>query len=172
MTGEKPPHQTDSKGRGMTGLVLLSILIASANQLLYKLTLNAFSSPDSNYGFFVSQFSTLMYTLQALVVSIYLAAAQPASVKQLFAVDQKIFVFMGLFDGASSTLGTIAGAFCPGELQTILNQSVIPVTMTLSYVFLGSYFKPLQIWGSSFILLGIQVTHISSSLSPTRMHSI
>eukprot|EP01035_Chromulina_nebulosa_P068933 gene68933-94465_t len=64
---------------------------------------------------------------------------------------------MGLLDGASSTLGTIAGAFCPGELQTILNQSVIPVTMCLSYVFLGSHFKALQIWGSAFILIGALV---------------
>lgn len=64
---------------------------------------------------------------------------------------------MGFFDAASGTLGAIAGAFCPGELQTLLNQSNIPITMVLSYIFIGSVFGKFQIWGSCLILIGAVV---------------
>lgn len=61
---------------------------------------------------------------------------------------------MGSLDSGSSTIGGIAGAFCPGEVQTILNQMVIPLTMVSSYVFLGTTFEKYQLWGSGLILLG------------------
>jgi drug/metabolite transporter (DMT)-like permease len=43
---------------------------------------------------------------------------------------------------------------CPGELQTVLNQLVIPITMVGAASFLKASFEPFQIWGSVFILLG------------------
>jgi drug/metabolite transporter (DMT)-like permease len=61
---------------------------------------------------------------------------------------------MGSLDSGSSTLGGIAGAFCPGEVQTILNQMVIPLTMISSYLFLGTTFETYQLLGSGLILTG------------------
>ena len=46
------------------------------------------------------------------------------------------------------------GVNCPGELQTVLNQLVIPITMVGASVFLKDSFEWFQIWGSLFILLG------------------
>jgi drug/metabolite transporter (DMT)-like permease len=43
---------------------------------------------------------------------------------------------------------------CPGELQTILNQMVIPITMVGAAFFLRSRFQSFQIWGSVFIICG------------------
>lgn len=48
----------------------------------------------------------------------------------------------------------LSGANCPGEIQTVLNQLIIPITMIGAVVFLKSKFESTQIWGSVFILMG------------------
>ena len=90
----------------MAWLLLLSIFFATANTLLYKVTLNAFSSPTTNYGFFTSQFSTLLYTFQALVISLF---RDYNTLGELFKIKPNVFVYMGLLDSASATIGAIAG---------------------------------------------------------------
>ena len=74
----------DSSKTESTTIALLSfsIFIATANQIMYKQTLNAFSSPHSNYGFFVNQFSSAMYTVQAVVVSGLLVWREPGSLSE------------------------------------------------------------------------------------------
>ena len=47
---------------------------------------------------------------------------RPETIQEFFQVPQRVFLCMGFFDSASSTLGAFAGVYCPGELQTILNQ--------------------------------------------------
>ena len=46
------------------------------------------------------------------------------------------------------------GAYCPGEVQTVLNQLIIPITMVGAAGFLNAKFESFQIWGSIFILSG------------------
>lgn len=93
----------------MAWLLLLSIFFASANTLLYKATLNSFSSPTTNYGFFTSQFSILMYVFQALIFSLFIIARDFSTVKELFTIPQRVYLSMGFLDSASGTLGAIAG---------------------------------------------------------------
>lgn len=141
-------------------LLFLSVLASSANQILYKITLNSFSSPTTNYGFFVSQFSTFLYTIQAAVISCYIIWRNSADFSSLFA-NVRVFFNMGLLDAASSTLGAIAGVACPGELQTILNQTIIPMTMIGDVLTLGTQFSSSQLWGSALILAGACVASSS-----------
>jgi hypothetical protein len=145
------------KNKGSSGMILLlffSIIGATANSVLFKITLNSFSSSKTNYGFFVSQFSTFLYTFQALVVSLILMWRDPVSMSSLTVKNQSVYLYMGSLDAASATLGAIAGAYCPGGMQTILNQLIIPLTMIGAVMVLGTRFDRHQIWGSSFILLG------------------
>jgi hypothetical protein len=116
--------------------------------------LNAFSSPNSNYGFFVNQFSSAMYTVQAVVVSLSLVVKSPESWSEALNTPQSVFLIMGLLDGASSTLATMSGANVPGELQTILNQSIIPMTMLTSMLTISTKFKGFQLWGALLIITG------------------
>ena len=67
---------------------------------------------------------------------------------------QSVYLYMGSLDAASATLGAIAGAYCPGEMQTILNQMIIPLTMLGAAIFLGATFAGHQVWGSALILFG------------------
>ena len=138
----------------MITLLFASVLAASANTVLFKIALNAFSSKTTNYGFFVSQFSTLLYTLQAIIVSVILLWRSPRSKLDMSVSSQPTYMAMGFLDAASATLGAIAGVNCPGELQTILNQMVIPFTMLFSLFFLRSKFEQYQVWGSMLILVG------------------
>jgi drug/metabolite transporter (DMT)-like permease len=61
---------------------------------------------------------------------------------------------MGGMDAASSTLGAIGGAFTPGQLQTLLNQTIIPITIAISSFYLQQTFKPNQLIGAGCIMLG------------------
>lgn len=47
---------------------------------------------------------------------------RPDTIREFFQIPQRVYMCMGFFDSASSTLGAFAGVYCPGELQTILNQ--------------------------------------------------
>lgn len=145
------------KSLGIIVLLFFSIIGATANTVLFKITLNSFSSAKTNYGFFVSQFSTFLYTFQALIVSIILIWRDPSSMNSLTVKNQPVYLYMGGLDAASATLGAIAGAYCPGGMQTILNQLIIPLTMIGAVLVLGTKFDRHQIWGSSFILFGSMV---------------
>jgi drug/metabolite transporter (DMT)-like permease len=78
---------------------------------------------------------------------------------------------MGGLDAASATLGAIAGAYCPGGMQTILNQLIIPLTMIGAVIFLGTNFDRQQIWGSSFILFGSMVASSNYFLNSSSQES-
>jgi formate-dependent nitrite reductase membrane component NrfD len=97
------------KNTPMAWLFLASIVIATANTLLYKAALNAFSSPTTNYAFFASQFSIMLYVFQAFLFSIFIVARDFNSVKELFRIPQRVYLLMGFLDSASGTLGAIAG---------------------------------------------------------------
>jgi drug/metabolite transporter (DMT)-like permease len=102
----------------------------------------------------VSQFSILLYLGQAAILSLLVIWKHPETLSELYQIPQSIYFWMGSLDSGSSTLGGIAGAFCPGEVQTILNQMVIPLTMISSYLFLGTTFETYQLLGSGLILTG------------------
>lgn len=139
--------------RPMMGLLLLSIFCSAANTVSYKQTLNAFSSPTTNYSFFVSEFSIFLYIIQAAIMSAFIMWQQPDTIREFLQVPHKIYVYMGFFDSASSTLGAFAGVYCPGELQTILNQLIIPITLLGSY-YIGDKFSNAQLYGCGCILAG------------------
>jgi hypothetical protein len=107
------PHHTAkdsaSSASTMPMLLLLSVVFASANTLLYKITLNAYSSPTTNYAFFTSQFSILLYAINALIVSGVVIWRSPSSWGELKKIPQSIFINMGLLDAACGTLSAIAG---------------------------------------------------------------
>ena len=105
----------DNKNKGstiMAWLLLLSIFFATANTLLYKVVLNSYSSPTTNYGFFISQFSTFMYTIQAIIVSAIIIMRDYRSFWDMYMeTPSSVFISMGLLDSASATLAAIAGTY-------------------------------------------------------------
>jgi hypothetical protein len=79
---------------------------------------------------------------------------------------QTVYLYMGSLDAASATLGAIAGAYCPGEMQTILNQMIIPMTMLGAALFLKATFAGHQVWGSALILFGAGIASADYFIHP------
>ena len=143
-------------------LILASIVISSSNQVTYKLLLNRFSSAsgDHNYEFFVSQWTTLLYLIPSILIVLYKynVVLKKKKHKESYCDEvkssQKTYFYMGGMDAASSTLGAIGGALTPGQLQTLLNQTIIPITIAISSFYLQQTFKPNQLIGAGCIMLG------------------
>jgi hypothetical protein len=106
-TGADPSGTSSSDT--IAWLLLLSIFFATGNTLSYKAALNAFSSPTTNYGFFVSQLSVLVYVVQAFTFSVIIVIRDYSTFKELFKIPQSVYLYMGFLDSASGTLGAIAG---------------------------------------------------------------
>ena len=124
-TQQKGKDASSQGNSTMAWLFSMSIFIATANTLLYKAALNAFSSPTTNYGFFASQFSILLYVFQALIFSIFVVARDFNSIKELFRIPQKVYLCMGFLDSASGTLGAIAGFYTNIFLFTLEYSNIL-----------------------------------------------
>jgi hypothetical protein len=146
--------------------VILTVVAGAANQLAFKAVLNKFS----NYGFFVSQWTTLLYCVQATLMVFYRLFFAPVkdrlSLRDLTKVPQSIFFKMGLLDATTATLAAIGGIHTPGELQTLLNQTIIPLTMFVSAMFLSTKYKRYQITGALLIAIGTVVASLPFLLKP------
>ena len=144
-------------------LLFLSIIFSTANQITFKKLLNKFTATDQshNYEFFVSQFTTLLYLIPSLAVCLLTYSKSSPKKRSSFHAEVKSsqwsYTVMGLLDAASSTLGAIGGALTPGQLQTLLNQTIIPFTIVISRLYLGTEFNKNQIVGASLVFFGAGV---------------
>jgi hypothetical protein len=107
-TISKPSNATGSTTL-FIWLVVVSVLLSSANLILYKATLNSFSSATTNYGFFVSQFSSLFYVIPAILFSVVLIIKDYQTFKDAVKIPHRWYLFMALLDSASAIMGAIAG---------------------------------------------------------------
>ena len=68
------------------------------------------------------------------------------------------FMIMAGLDALGMFFSAMGSVHTPGYLQTILNQTLIPLTMVVSFVVLGSRFSGFQIFGCCCIILGALVS--------------
>ena len=141
-------------------------MLGAANSVTYKKLLNRFSAVDGshNYEFFVSQWSTLLYMVPSIFIVIY-RQRKGYSFNADKSFDTKceknsVFFNMGFLDSACATLGALGGAQTPGQLQTMINQTIIPFTMALSYFKISNKIAVHQIAGASLILFGSVVASL------------
>ena len=74
---------------------------------------------------------------------------------------------MSFLDASGTFLSAMGSVKTPGYLQTILNQTLIPMIMLTSFFALGTRFSPLQISGASLIVIGALVSSFDSLLNPS-----
>lgn len=80
---------------------------------------------------------------------------------------QTRFLVMGVLDCCGTFLAAMGAFYTPGSVQTLLNQTLIPVTMLCSAIYLRSRFTSVQLCGSGLVLLGALVTVVAPSLGQT-----
>eukprot|EP00163_Fabomonas_tropica_P025399 TRINITY_DN438_c0_g1_i18.p1 TRINITY_DN438_c0_g1~~TRINITY_DN438_c0_g1_i18.p1 ORF type:complete len:183 (+),score=26.29 TRINITY_DN438_c0_g1_i18:31-549(+) len=98
--------------------------------------------------------------------------------KEMREFPKKVFVFMGSLDGLSGFLGAVGGAYTPGQLQTLINQTVIPMTLVFSILFLKTKYQRWQYVGAALIMAGAVVATVpqflggGSSSTSTKWYAI
>ena len=137
--------------------LLLSVVIAVANAITWKRTLNRFRATDgsaANLEFFVTEWTILLYVLLAALILAYRWLFTSLITAEQKAYPQRKFALMGLLDAVAGLSSSLGGAFTSGQTQVILNQANIPVTMLLSRSFLHSRYTLTQYVGAALIVAG------------------
>lgn len=145
------------------GWVALYVTFASANLVLYKVMFDKF---QQRYAFFVSQFTTLFYDIFAISFCLYEIYIRKSVTPEMRRFPKKVFLVMGLMDGASGFFGAIGTTNSPAQWLAILNQLAIPTTVLCCYFILKRRYEKLQYWGSLVIFLGAVLTVVPGFISP------
>jgi len=150
----------------LAGLLVAAIIIAIANNLTWKRTLNRFASHGGHsLEFFVSQFTVLLFIFFSGLSLLYTIYFTDSITPEQWKFPKIKFFYMALLDGSASLLAAIGGAHTAGTLQTLIIQSGIPVTMAMSYFFLKQRYVPRQYLGALLIMCGAAV-----GIIPTLLH--
>lgn len=149
----------------LTIYLLSSIVVAVANNITWKSTLDRFKSIDntSNLEFFVNQWTVFLYVVLAAIILLYRLIKQQISNQQRNFATQK-FAFMGLLDAAAGVFSAIGCSFTSGTVQTLCNQGAIPATMFMSRLFLQQYYSKLQYCGAILIVIGALSAALPASM--------
>jgi drug/metabolite transporter (DMT)-like permease len=148
--------QGDDEPGGSNNFALVASIVAAlgtglANRVLYKMAL----VPMGDYVFVLSQFQTFGY---CLVYFSFLAARyrSGAVTKEMFAAtDKRIFVGIGALEAASQLLGFVGASKLPGVTLPLLQQSIIPFNILLSFLVLQRPLDAAQIIGALVVVAGV-----------------
>ncbi|KAN0036519.1 hypothetical protein ACTFIV_001817 [Dictyostelium citrinum] len=138
--------------------VFLYILSGVINSLLLKKVMNVFT----NYGFFLNQLTNYGYVPIFGLIVLYKILFTNDIPKETRSFPQWKFVIMGALDAVTGYFVVIGGIKTSGPLQQLLNQSVIPITMLLSFFFLKERYSLIQLGGALVIIGGVVVSLIPS----------
>jgi len=141
------------------------LLVGTLNTLSYKVLYTVYSS---RYAYFVSNGINVLYVLfgGALLYPRMYCNRSGKIPEDLRKQPQKKFIVMALLDAFGTFFSAMGSVKTPGYLQTILNQTLIPILMLTSFFALGTRFSPLQISGATLIVLGAFISSIDSVFDP------
>lgn len=150
-------------------LLVFSILfVGTLNTLSYKVLYTVYSQ---KYAYFVSNGINVLYVIFGgflLYPRMYCNRSGRVP-DELRNQPQKKFIVMSFLDASGTFLSAMGSVKTPGYLQTILNQTLIPMIMLTSFFALGTRFSPLQISGASLIIFGALVSSFDSLLNPSNV---
>jgi drug/metabolite transporter (DMT)-like permease len=141
---------------------ILCIAVGPLNFVMYKVMYSAYG--DSR-AFFVSQGVNLLYVIYGGAILFYLSW-QGKITAETRSIPHYKFVIMGFLDCMGGFLGAMGANNTSGSLQQLLNQTLIPITMLLSWLILGRKSTVLQVIGALFILAGAWIVIVTSISGP------
>lgn len=118
----------------------------------------------NNYPYFLSQFTTIVYVPIFFLLVLYQLLFTKRITKEMRQLPKNKFFFMGVFDSLSGLIGMFGSVKTSGTLQVLLNNSVVPITMFLSVIILGTHFKAREYLGSVVILCGVLIVVVVPAL--------
>lgn len=109
-----------------------------------------------------SQFNVALYVFLAFLVVVRRRIDRGPHWWQKQDLPFGALCLMGVLDAAGAILSTIGGVYTSGPDQTLLNQVIIPMTLILSYLFLGQVFTLCQTLGAATIFFGAGIAVLPS----------
>eukprot|EP01071_Lankesteria_metandrocarpae_P002117 Lankesteria_metandrocarpae@DN2090_c0_g1_i1.p1 len=154
----KPSGETIVKMFAVFGLLISSV----GNSIFFK----KMTDSMQNYSWFVSQFTTFVY-LPVFGVVVTIAFCNGSIDEEMTSFPKSRFAVMGFLDAAAGILTVVGGAFTAGSTQVVLQQSMIPATLLLTWLLIGAKYNALQYWGSLVIILGVLVVKLPVLMNPS-----
>ena len=126
----------------------LMLAVGPSNYILYKI---AFTSYGASSALFAMQMVNLLFVVYGAVA---LYAVRGAITDEMRASSKVPYALMALLDCLGGLCAALGAARTPGQLQTLLSQSLVPCTMVASAVFLGTRYGAKKKVGAAIILIG------------------
>jgi drug/metabolite transporter (DMT)-like permease len=164
-------HQSSTAPGSSKGLLLaiysaLCLITSVGNSIYFKKMINHME----NHVYFLNQLTSSVFVPVFGVLVAYELYFTNYITKQMRAFPKRKFFVMGVFDAVCGILTMFGAVHTAGSTQALLTNSVIPVTMFLSYFILKQRFRVLQYIGASVIMAGIGVV-LYPQLKTTFVHN-
>lgn len=131
-------------------LVVLVLARTCDQTLYYRLS--------EEYRYFVWYFSSVILAVPiSFVVVWYKMLCTKDITPEMRRFPQYKFAIMGLFDTSFNVFSTFPIQHLGGDLANVLSQTILPINMIGSYIFLKTRFKKVHYWGALLVIYGIMV---------------
>ena len=154
--------ESDSQSK-VFGVFIGCLIVGPLNFVSYKVMYAAFGE---SRAFFVSQGVNFLYVVYGGII-LHLLARRGENTIPVQHVPHIKFITMGFLDSVGGFLAAMGANRTSGSMQQLLNQTLIPITMLLSWIFLGKKSGSLQVVGAVLIFLGAWVVLIPSAHNST-----
>ncbi|GAB0493139.1 hypothetical protein MMPV_004412 [Pyropia vietnamensis] len=140
--------------RRTAALAAATVLASAVNRIVYRLQL----VPMRGYTFFVAQACAVAYvTVYFSVLAIrrrkgVVAADAPAAARR---DHGRTFAIIGALEATAFAVQLYAAGRLPGSFISVLNQAVLPFSMTASAVLLGRRYNAAQVGGAAIVIAGV-----------------
>merc|ERR1719461_705324 len=76
------------------------------------------------------------------------------------------FMIMATLDAGGQFLSFLGAVYTPGQDQQLINQTLIPITMTLAFLILGSRYGRGEICGAIIVFIGASLAVVPTIINP------
>jgi drug/metabolite transporter (DMT)-like permease len=156
---QKPTGTDNSSQFWIYSNFISCLIVGPLNFVSYKVMYAAYGE---SRAFFVSQGVNFLYVLYGGIILHYLTKKGEIT-EEMRAIPHLKFIVMGFLDCLGGFLAAMGANRTPGSLQQLLNQTLIPIIMFMSWFFLGKTSTYLQLIGASVILFGACVVIFPST---------
>ena len=135
-------------------IILLVICLGPANFVLYKIMFESYGEDGS---FFVSNAVNVIYVLVGGVALFYADTVKGEIAEEVRQTSHLKFVVMAAMDALAGFLAAMGAVYTSGAMQQLLNQTLIPWSMLMSFLVLGRPSTKFHIAGAVVILFGVGI---------------
>ena len=144
----------EKEGGSLATAFLSLIVVALGNRIFGRLE----TYPMHNYPLFMNILSVFMYIPMSFAYIIPTVMFTDIITKEQLAIPQYKFMVMGFLDSIAGIMAVFATNFIPNASMIVLvQQSAIPISMMISYIWLAARYTKYQYIGAAITLLGIVV---------------